>query len=159
MSLPSSLTYPVTFQVEDKSSPRGAAYFLRNFQFPIFSACHFVLIYATVQSLNLIARNVLHHPGFHIDLILSSNPSSSKYGQHYTVEEIHEIFAPQKDTVETVSAWLQESGIEAHRISQSVNKQWLQFDASVSEMEALIKAEYYKYAHYGTGKTNVACDE
>ena len=75
------------------------------------------------------------------------------------MQEIHGIFAPQQNTVETVSAWLQDSGIAAHRISQSVNKQWLQFDATTSEMEALVKTEYYHYAHYGTGKTNIGCDE
>lgn len=89
----------------------------------------------------------------------SSNPASPRYGQHYTVEEIHKTFAPAQNTVETVKAWLQESGISAHRVSQSVNKQWLQFDATTSEVEALIKTEYYNYAHYGTGKTNIGCDE
>lgn len=75
------------------------------------------------------------------------------------MEDIHEIFAPPQNTVKTVSAWLQDSGIAANRISQSVNKQWLQFDATTSEAEALIKTEYYNYAHYGTGKTNIGCDE
>ena len=75
------------------------------------------------------------------------------------MEQVHEIFAPQKNTVDTVSAWLEDSGIAAHRVSQSVNKQWLQFDATTSEVEALIKTEYYNYAHYGTGKTNIGCDE
>ena len=75
------------------------------------------------------------------------------------MEQVHELFAPQQETVEAVSAWLQESGIAAHRISQSVNKQWLQFDATTSEVEELIKTEYYNYAHYGTGKTNIGCDE
>lgn len=84
---------------------------------------------------------------------------SPKYGQHYSVEEIHKVFAPQQETVDAVSAWLQESGVAAHRISQSVNKQWLQFDATTSEVEELIKTEYYNYAHYDTGKTNIGCDE
>ena len=75
------------------------------------------------------------------------------------MEEVHEIFAPQQSTVETVKTWLQDSGIAAHRISQSVNMQWLQFDATTSEIEALIKTEYYNYAHYDTGKTNIGCDE
>ena len=75
------------------------------------------------------------------------------------MEEIHEIFAPQPNTVETVSAWLHDSGIDAQRISQSVNNQWLQFEATAAEVEALIKTEYYHYAHYGTGRTNIGCDE
>jgi tripeptidyl-peptidase-1 len=88
-----------------------------------------------------------------------SNPFSPKYAQHYTPKQIHDLFAPRKDTVDTVSQWLQGAGIAAYRIRQSVNKQWLQFDASTAEVEALIKTEYYKYAHHGTGRTNIGCDE
>ena len=69
-----------------------------------------------------------------------------------------DIFAPSKATVETVRGWLESAGIEANRISQSVNKQWLQFDANVDEVEDLLHAEYHQYEHQGTGKINVACD-
>ena len=100
-----------------------------------------------------------HLPCIDADWNSSSNPASSRYAQHYTVDEIHEIFAPQQNTIDAVGGWLQESGIAADRISQSVNKQWLQFDATASEVEALIKTEYYNYAHSGTGKTNIGCDE
>lgn len=88
-----------------------------------------------------------------------SNPASPRYGQHYTVEEVHDLFAPHKDTVDTVNNWLKASGIEEERISQSINKQWLQFDASVAEVESLVKTEYYHYTHYDTGKSNIGCDE
>lgn len=91
--------------------------------------------------------------------IIRSNPRSDKYGQHYTAEQIHDIFAPQPESVEAVRSWLVDSGIEAGRISQSTNKQWMQLDASVAEVEALINAEYHHYEHYQTGKTNVGCDE
>ena len=91
--------------------------------------------------------------------IIRSNPTSDKYGRHYTAEQIHDIFAPQPESVEAVRSWLVDSGIEAGRISQSTNKQWMQLDASVAEVEALINAEYHHYEHYQTGKTNVGCDE
>ena len=94
-----------------------------------------------------------------IDPATSSDPSSPRYGQHYTTEQVHELFAPRKDTVDKVREWLQSSGIEADRISQSVNKQWMQFDATVREMEDLVKTEYHHYAHYGTGKSNIGCDK
>ena len=86
-------------------------------------------------------------------------PGSPRYGQHYTTQEIHEIFAPQEDTVASVRDWLHGSNIHPERISQSTNKQWLQFEASVAEIEELINAEYYHYEHHQTGKTNVGCDE
>ena len=91
--------------------------------------------------------------------MIRSNPASSRYGQHYTAEEIHDLFAPHRDSVDAVNDWLKGSGIEEDRISQSVNKQWLQFDASVAEVESLVKTEYYHYAHHDTGKSNIGCDE
>ena len=134
------------------------------FRFPALLACH----NWSCNSLNLDhCLKIRSHRvkrlglllGLDVDCEFSSNPASSRYGQHYTAEEIHDIFAPQEKTVKSVSAWLQDSGIAPHRISQSFNKQWLQFDATASEIESLIKTEYYNYAHYGTGKTNIGCDE
>jgi len=44
-------------------------------------------------------------------------------------------------------------------ISQSINKQWMQFDASMEELEALLRTEYHVYEHSDTGKTTIACDQ
>lgn len=58
-----------------------------------------------------------------------------------------------------VKNWLVSSGIDADRVSQSANKQWIQFDATAAEAESLLQTEYHLYEHAGTGKTTVACDE
>lgn len=50
-------------------------------------------------------------------------------------------------------------GIERGRVSQSVNKQWLQFDATALELEALLYAEFHHFKHVPTGRTSVACDQ
>ncbi|KAI9717485.1 MAG: hypothetical protein M1828_007185 [Chrysothrix sp. TS-e1954] len=83
---------------------------------------------------------------------------SPKYGKHYTQEQIHELFQPSAKTVETLRGWLEGAGIAKDRVSQSFNKQWLQFDSSVGELEGLVKAEYYQFEH-DSGRTHVACDE
>lgn len=88
-----------------------------------------------------------------------SDQDSPKYGQHYTAEEVADIFAPAEATVETIKAWLHESGIHPHRVSQSWNKQWMQFDASAQELGDLLKTKYHEYLHGPTGKTHVACDQ
>ena len=88
-----------------------------------------------------------------------SNPSSPKFGQFYSPEEVTDIFAPAEDSVETVKAWLVSAGVPADTISQSVNKQWIQFDAHVEDAEKLLKTKYHLWEHGPTGKTNVACDE
>tara|TARA_R110002060_G_scaffold62870_1_gene72189 strand:- start:258 stop:584 length:327 start_codon:yes stop_codon:yes gene_type:complete len=91
--------------------------------------------------------------------LASSHPGSKKYGQHYSAEEVADIFAPSQEAVETVRGWLESAGIASENISQSVNKQWMQFDASVFDLESLLGTEYHEYEHSETGKTTVACDK
>ena len=88
-----------------------------------------------------------------------SHPDSARYGKHYTVEEVTKLFAPSHDTVEAVRSWLHAAGIQADRVTQSVNKQWLQFDAKTSEVESLLKTQYHFYENDGFGKASIACEE
>ncbi|KAJ5215379.1 uncharacterized protein N7498_001786 [Penicillium cinerascens] len=94
------------------------------------------------------------------DLLMQmSDPFSSRYGQHMSESDVHDLFAPSQESVDRVRGWLESSGIAADRISQSVNKQWMQFDADAEELEKLIRAEYYIYSHSETGRSHVACRE
>jgi tripeptidyl-peptidase-1 len=72
---------------------------------------------------------------------------------------VTEIFAPSQATVDAVREWLVSAGIPGEKISQSVNKQWMQFDASTVEVESLLKTEYHIYEHTETGKTTVSCEK
>ena len=94
-----------------------------------------------------------------LTLLASSHPGSKKYGQHYSAEEVAVLFAPSQAAVDTVRGWLESAGIASEKISQSVNKQWMQFDASVSDLESLLGTEYHEYEHSGTGKSTIACDK
>ncbi|RAK86276.1 alkaline serine protease AorO [Aspergillus costaricaensis CBS 115574] len=94
------------------------------------------------------------------DLLMElSHPQSPRYGQHLSSEEVHDLFAPSNDAVENVRAWIESAGIAPSRISQSYNKQWLQFDAHASEVEQLLQTEYYIYSHADTGSSHVTCHE
>ncbi|KAM0805168.1 peptidase S8/S53 domain-containing protein [Usnea florida] len=87
-----------------------------------------------------------------------SDPTSEKYGKHLTAEQIIEQFAPQPETINAVQNWLVSSGIEPNRISLSRGKNWLNFDANISEVEGLLKTEYKVYQHT-TGQNHIACDD
>jgi tripeptidyl-peptidase-1 len=91
--------------------------------------------------------------------LLSSAHDSPRYGMHYSAEEVAELFAPAQSSVEVITEWLVSAGISAEKISQSANKQWMQFDAASHELEALLKTEYNLFEHSATGKVTVACDE
>ncbi|OQN96583.1 hypothetical protein B0A48_17013 [Cryoendolithus antarcticus] len=86
-----------------------------------------------------------------------SHPAFPRYGQHLSGEEIVELFAPAVHAVDSVKAWLLSSGISG--ISQSSNKQWLQFDASTAEAEKLFRTKCHHYEHLHTGAKTVACEE
>ena len=88
-----------------------------------------------------------------------SDPRSPNYGRHWSADKVAETFAPLKETTEKVTKWLLETGIGEHRISHSQGRNWLQFDASVSEAESLFNTEYYIYEHKRDGGYRIACDE
>lgn len=88
-----------------------------------------------------------------------SHPESTSYGKYLSVEEVTDLFAPSKDAVDAVRGWLESAGIHASRVSQSANKQWLQFDAKTSEAEELFRTKYHFYEHAEHGSSSIACDE
>ena len=88
----------------------------------------------------------------------SAHPESPNFGKHYTVEQVNDIFAPSQESVDSAWHWIEAAGIQMDRISISTNKQWLQFDATVSEAEELLKTSYHVYEHT-SGKMTIGCDE
>ncbi|KAJ5505183.1 hypothetical protein N7463_008057 [Penicillium fimorum] len=71
-----------------------------------------------------------------------SNPSSRRYGQHLSVDEVYNLFAPTEK-----------------RVNDSANKQWIQFNADAEELENLLHTKYSVYSHVETGQSHVACRE
>jgi tripeptidyl-peptidase-1 len=83
-----------------------------------------------------------------------SHPDSPNYGNHWSPAQIAAKFAPTTETIETVRAWLIESGIESHRVKLSHTKGWLEVASTVQEAEYLLNAEYHIYNH-DTGTKHV----
>jgi len=88
-----------------------------------------------------------------------SHPASPTYGKHLTSAEVIDFFAPANESVDAVTGWLISEGIPAARISRSANKQWIQFDALVSDAERLLHTTYHLYEHDESGIQNVACSQ
>ena len=80
-------------------------------------------------------------------LMAVSHPESPTYGKHYAPADIVEIFSPSNETISTVTSWLIDSGFAQSRLRLSANKGWLSVDATTSEVEKLLNAEYYVYNH------------
>lgn len=89
----------------------------------------------------------------------SAAHDSPKYGQWYSADQVIDVFAPAQASVDAVREWFESAGIEASRIGQSMNKQWIQYDATVEEAESLLKTEYHIYEHVASGRKTPACQE
>lgn len=76
-----------------------------------------------------------------------SHPESPSYGKHYTPAEIVDTFAPSDETITAVTNWLIDSGFAPNRLRLSANKGWILLEATASEVEDLLKAEYHVYSH------------
>jgi tripeptidyl-peptidase-1 len=86
------------------------------------------------------------------------------------------MFAPHQEASDTTLDWLVESGIDSKRIKHSkgmynpvaysgsstngkVGRNWVEFSASVAELEGLLNTEYHNYEHKSSGGYRIACDE
>ncbi|MCJ1325415.1 hypothetical protein MMC10_002078 [Thelotrema lepadinum] len=88
-----------------------------------------------------------------------ADPASPNYGRHWTPEEVSQTFAPSKAALNNTTTWLQDSGIASNRIAQAGNGGYLTFDATIDELERLLKTEYYLYQHSQTEQSVAACDQ
>jgi tripeptidyl-peptidase-1 len=76
-----------------------------------------------------------------------SYPDSPNYGKHWSPGQIAAKFAPSTESIETVHAWLVDSGVEPHRVKLSPTKGWLEVTSTVEEAENLLNADYHVYDH------------
>jgi len=82
------------------------------------------------------------------ELLMSvAHPDSPTFGQHWSPEQVMDHFAPSEVTVSTVKSWLIASGFHPARIRVSHNKGWIDVNATTSQVESLLDAEYYVYTH------------
>lgn len=86
-----------------------------------------------------------------------ADPDSPKYGQHYTAEQVADLFSPEPVAVSKVNAWLISQGVENVTISQS--KGVVGFRTTVEKLEALLQTNYHIYQQVRTGAVHLGTDE
>ncbi|KUJ15281.1 putative protease S8 tripeptidyl peptidase I [Mollisia scopiformis] len=98
------------------------------------------------------------HTGYE-RLMEVSHPTSKNYGKHLSKEDVHSIFAPAEETVETAKNWLLSTGLFGEdEIIQYENKGWLAVDMPAKHAESLLGTEYYEYES-SEGDIRIGCDE
>lgn len=90
-------------------------------------------------------------------LLRTSHPSSPLFGKHWGYQQITDWFLPDPKAVRAVNSWLQESGVTSSRISQTRDGS-LVFDATIKEMERILKTQYHLYSQSHDSEMYLGCD-
>lgn len=69
------------------------------------------------------------------------------------------MFAPSKETIDSVKAWLVKSGIPADKITLSKSKGWLTFETTVDKLQSLVKADFHVYENLQSRNDHIGTDE
>ena len=108
-----------------------------------------VRIALTQQSLN-VAESML---------ISVSDPKSPSYGRYWSADEVARNFAPTREAVRKVFSWLKEMGFPQKSLSRSPDGGWIAFNATVAQLEYLLKAKYQIYEKAGQADRKVLSEE
>ena len=87
-----------------------------------------------------------------------SDPASPQYGKHWSVDDIHREFAPNTETIETVTSWLEEHGFDTDNIATATSKGWIGLDMPARDAERLFGTEYFEHLDTN-GDVSVQCDQ
>ncbi|KAM5534523.1 hypothetical protein V8D89_011855 [Ganoderma adspersum] len=86
-----------------------------------------------------------------VDALYSvSDPSSSKYGQHLSKEDVAALAAPSQATKDAVGSWLRDNGLNATTISPAGD--WIAINVPVSKANTLFDANFSTFAHQDSDK-------
>jgi tripeptidyl-peptidase-1 len=76
-----------------------------------------------------------------------SHPEHPRYGQHLSVDEVHELIRPTDDSLDLVESWLSEHGIDAPELDYAPAKDWITVTLPVETVERLLDTKYSVYKH------------
>lgn len=78
-------------------------------------------------------------------LMAVSHPASPKYGHHYSPDEVMDLFAPPRESIEAVKAWVVSAGVVPERVKYSHPHGALFINMTVTEVEDLRQSIFLIY--------------
>lgn len=88
-----------------------------------------------------------------------SDPSSPRYGQHYSKDDVVELFSPDESSVTAIKEWLISSGVSPNAITSPQSRGWVDFSTTVDQLESLMKTKYHMYDHVEARSAHLGADE
>lgn len=86
-----------------------------------------------------------------------SHPDSPNYGAHWSADKVAKTFRPSQESVDSVTTWLTQSGVNYNRIRRSMGGGYLEATITVAEAETLLQTTYYVYERGHSGVKHIGC--
>jgi tripeptidyl-peptidase-1 len=87
-----------------------------------------------------------------------SSPSSSTFGQYWTLDKVTDMFALSAESLAAVTSWLTNSGIPRNTMILSLNRGFVAFNITIADAERLLQTRYLVYSDTLFGERSIACD-
>jgi tripeptidyl-peptidase-1 len=82
-------------------------------------------------------------------LMSVSDPQSSRYGQHLSNQQVHDLVAPEPKSVQSVMAFLKGHGVEG--VSVTPNSDIITAEVTLAQAERLLDTTYFRFEHSESG--------
>ncbi|KAH8587033.1 Pro-kumamolisin, activation domain-containing protein, partial [Bisporella sp. PMI_857] len=93
-------------------------------------------------------------------LLALADPSSPSFGQYWSAQEVTLLFALPERDIQAVLQWIANgSGNPPLDPRLSPCRCRVYFNATILQLERLLRTEYYVYKHIGTSNTSLACEQ
>ncbi|KAJ6789505.1 hypothetical protein PWT90_07165 [Aphanocladium album] len=92
-------------------------------------------------------------------LMAVSDPSSRQYGEHWTADQVKQMFSPAEESTASVKRWLADAGIPSNAVRAPTGSGWVDFHATVEQLEKMLKTRYSTYEDPQTGTQLVGTEE
>lgn len=86
-----------------------------------------------------------------------SNPRSNTYGQHWSPQQVVDVFAPSYEAIAETEQWLLSEGVAGGSISRTTGRNWIKISTTVGKAESLLDTTYNIYQN-DDGTQLVACE-
>ncbi|KAK5169014.1 uncharacterized protein LTR77_006323 [Saxophila tyrrhenica] len=87
-------------------------------------------------------------------LVETSDPKHERYGQHLSLADVHNMVKPSEETLELVSAWLEDHGIREYVHNPS--KDWVSVMMPIEKAEELLQTKYSTYKNWNGAEVSRA---
>jgi len=80
---------------------------------------------------------------FHEKLYEVSNPSSTKFGQHWTMKDIHDFLKPKDESLDLILDWFNYYNIETNNIKYlTLNKDFVRIETTIKTANEMLNTQY-----------------